>query len=81
MVALVPTTDSSRYPSRYTSYCVTPTLSDDAFQVRLKSVPAMFVADRPVGAVGDCVSKVVTLSALLADDVLPAASFAIIVTL
>ena len=45
-------------PSRYTSYPVTPTLSEDGFQASAKLVCATFKAARLFGTEGACVSFV-----------------------
>ena len=54
------------------------TLSVEAFQFKVKDVVVTLDAATFDGAVGDCVSGVVTVTVLLATDVFPAASFATI---
>jgi hypothetical protein len=48
----VPKTVDINVPFLYTSYPVTPTLSEEAVQVRVKLVSVILPAVRPVGTVG-----------------------------
>ncbi|MNY65403.1 hypothetical protein D3C86_2026690 [compost metagenome] len=79
---LVPLTVPSDTPSRNTSYCVTPTLSVAASQLRTKPLSVMPDAFNPVGTLGDVLSaSVFTVTALLSADQFPAASTALTVML
>ena len=82
----MPLTEAASIVPRYTSYPATPVLSVDGVQDKLTLEEVVPVTLSPAGTLGACVSlpllpDTVALTAPLAAEILPAASFALTVKL